>query len=138
MMGLPVPPGPPRGAADRVERVRAWVEALTVALEAGDPDAALRGFAVECSWQAGPFSEAVRGKAAIRDLLAARLAAMPGLDTRAEILGAGATYGVVHWALSWGERGPGERADGVLLVALDPMGRASAVREWTVEDPPAP
>lgn len=138
MMGLPVPPGPPRGAADRVERVRAWVEAFTLALEAGDPDAAMRGFAVECSWQPDPFREPARGKAAIRALLAARLATMPGLDTRAEILGAGATYGVVHWALAWGDRGPGERADGVLLVALDPMGRASAVREWTVEDAPVP
>jgi limonene-1,2-epoxide hydrolase len=114
--------------------VRAWVEALTGALETGDLDAAMRGFAVECSWQPGPFAEAARGKAAIRALLAARLATMPGLDTRAEILGAGATYGVVHWSLAWGGRAPGERADGVLLVALDPMGRGSAVREWTVEE----
>lgn len=132
----PVGPGPgaPQGSADRVERVRAWVEAFTTALEAGDLDAAMRGFAVECSWQPGPFVEAARGKAAIRALLAVRLATMPRLDTRAEILGAGATYGVVHWSLTWAGRGPGERADGVLLIALDPMGRGSAVREWTVED----
>lgn len=140
MPGGPLGPsfGGPRGAGDRVERVRAWVEAFTVALEAGDLDGAMRGFAVECSWQPGPFADAVRGKAAIRSLLAGRLAAMPALDTRAEILGAGATYGVVHWSLGWGARGPGERADGVLLVALDAMGRCSAVREWTVEDRPAP
>lgn len=134
MMFQPPPPGPPRGSGDRVERVRAWVEAFTVALEAGDLEAALRGFAVECSWQPGPFTEAVRGKAAIRALLTERLASMPGVDTRAEILGAGATYGVVHWSIAWGARGPGERADGVLLVALDAMGRCSAIREWTVEE----
>ena len=134
MMGRPNPPGPPRSAADRVERVRAWVEAFTVALEAADLDAIGRLFAVECSWQPGPFVPAAQGRAAIRELLAARLAGMPGLDTRAEILGAGATYGVVHWTLTWGARGAGEQADGILLVALDPMGRGSAVREWTVAD----
>jgi limonene-1,2-epoxide hydrolase len=136
MPGGPLGPAPGAGlrTGERVERIRAWVEALTTALEGGDLDAAMRGFAVECSWQPGPFVEAARGKAAIRALLAARLATMPRLDTRAEILGAGATYGVVHWSLSWGDRGPGERADGLLLVALDPMGRGSAVREWTVED----
>lgn len=136
MPGGPLRPGlgGSGAAGERVERVRAWVEAFTGALEAGDLDAAMRGFAVECSWQPDPFTEASRGKAAIRELLAARLAAMPHLDTRAEILGAGATYGVVHWSMTWGERRPGERADGVLLVALDPMGRGSAVREWTVAD----
>jgi limonene-1,2-epoxide hydrolase len=138
MPGGPLGPAPGAGlrTGERVERIRAWVEALTTALEGGDLDAAMRGFAVECSWQPDPFHEPVRGKTAIRTLLVTRLAAMPGLDTRAEILGAGATFGIVHWALSWGERGTGERADGVLLVALDPMGRASAIREWTVEDAP--
>lgn len=136
MPGGPLGPGfgGPRASGDRVERVRAWMESFTVALEAGDLDAVMRGFAVECSWQPDPFTEAARGRAAIRALLGARLATMPGLDTRAEILGAGATYGVVHWSLTWGGRGFGERADGVLLVALDPMGRGSAVREWTVQE----
>ena len=76
--------GAPRTPADRVERVRAWVEAFTVALEAADLDAIGRLFAVECSWQPGPFVPAAQGRAAIRELLAARLAGMPGLDTRAE------------------------------------------------------
>jgi hypothetical protein len=131
-----LPIGGPRTAADRVERVRGWVEGFTAALEAGDLDAVERLFAVECSWQPGPFAAILRGRAPIRAHLATRLAAMPGLDTRAEILGAGATYGVVHWALAWGDAGVG-RADGILLVALDPMGRAAAVREWTVDDAPA-
>jgi ketosteroid isomerase-like protein len=135
-----LPIGAPRSATERVERVRAWVEAFTTALEAGDLDAVERLFAVECSWQPGPFSPAARGRSAIRAHLAARLATMPGLDTRAEILGAGATYGVVHWTLAWGvvdgEERPG-RADGVLLVALDPMGRGAAVREWTLDEAPA-
>jgi hypothetical protein len=127
--------GGPRTPADRLERFRAWVEAFMVALESGDLDSVGRLFAIECSYQAGPFAPELKGRAAIRAHLAERLAAMPGLDTRAEILGVGSTYGMVHWSLSWGGRGPAERADGILLVALDPMGRGSAVREWTIAAP---
>ena len=133
-MSLPI--GGPRTPADRVERVRAWVEAFTTALEAGDLDAAERLFAVECSWQPGPFAPVLRGRVPIRAHLAARLAGMPHLDTRAEILGAGATYGVVHWSLTWDGDGTERRADGILLVALDAMGRGAAVREWTLDDAP--
>ena len=125
----------PRTPAERMERVRAWVESFTLALEGGDLDALGRLFAIECSWQPGPFVPALQGRAAIRGHVEGRLAAMPGLDTRAEVLGAGATYAVFHWALGWGARGAGERADGVLLVALDPMGRCAAIREWTLGEP---
>ena len=125
----------PRTPADRLERFRAWVESLTVALEAADLDGVGRLFAIECSWQAGPFAPAIRGRAAIRAALEPRLRAMPGLETSAEILGVGATYAVVHWTLAWGARRVGEHADGVLLVALDPLGRCSAVREWTLDEP---
>jgi hypothetical protein len=124
--------GGPLKPADRLERFRAWVEAFTGALESGDLDAIGRLFAIECSYQAGPFAPELKGRPAIRAHLVERLAAMPGLDSRAEILGVGTTYGVVHWSLAWGDRGPSERADGILLVALDPMGRGSAVREWTI------
>ncbi len=124
----------PRTPAERMERVRAWVESFTLALESGDLDALGRLFAIECSWQPGPFAPVLQGRAAIRAHAEGRLAAMPGLDSRAEILGVGSTYAIAHWALTWGARGPGDRADGVLLVALDPMGRCSAIREWTLDE----
>ena len=126
-------PRTPPPAPERVERVRAWVEALTSALETGDLDAMGRLFAVECSWQPGPFATVLRGRAAIREHLATRLAGMPGLDTRAEILGAGATHAVIHWSLTWG--GDDGRADGILVVAFDAMGRGAAVRESTLQPP---
>ena len=125
----------PRTPAERMERVRSWLESLTLALESGDMDALGRLFAVECSWQPGPFAPALQGRAAIRAHMEGRLAAMPGLDTRAEILGVGSTYAVAHWTLSWGARGAGQHADGMLLVALDPMGRCAAIREWTLDEP---
>lgn len=128
----------PRTPADRLERFRAWMEAFTSGLETGDLDAVGRLFAVECSYQAEPFGTALRGRAAIRDHLTGRLAAMPGVATRVEILGVGTTFGMAHWSLAWGAQAEGERADGVLLVALDAMARCTAVREWTITDVAAP
>ncbi len=124
----------PRQPADHLERARAWMETLTVGLETGDLDAVGRGIGVRGTWQPGPFAPSLRGRAAILGHLAARLGSMPALSTRAEILGASATHLVAHWTLAWRGGGPGERADGVLLVSLDPMGRAAAVREWTLAD----
>ncbi|MFN8620971.1 MAG: nuclear transport factor 2 family protein [Chloroflexota bacterium] len=134
MLGGPGPLGPPRSAAERAERFRAWLVTFTSALEAADLDGVARCFAVECSWQPAPFDPPLRGKAAIREHAAGRFGARAGLAIRAEILGVGATYNVVHWALTWGSGEPGEHADGILLVALDAMGRASAIREWNVEE----
>jgi hypothetical protein len=124
----------PRTPAERVERFRAWLEAFTGALETGDLDALGRLFAVECSYRAGPFTPALRGRSAIRAHFDVRLPGMPGLSSRAEVLGVGATYGMARWQLSWDAepRVPAE-ADGILLVALDPTGRCSAVREWSIE-----
>ncbi len=127
----------PRRPPDHRERARAWMETLTLGLETGDLDAVGRGIGVRGTWQPGPFAPSLRGRAAILEHLAGRLASVPELSTRAEILGASATHLVAHWTLAWRGGGPGERADGVLLVALDAMGRAAAVREWTLADAPA-
>ena len=59
---------------------------------------------------------------------------MPGLSIVAEVLGAGATYGMAHWTLTWAGDSSGSRADGILLVALDPTGRGAAIREWTLAE----
>ena len=127
--------GPPTPAG-RLERFRAWIESFTGALEAGDLDRLGTLFAVECSWQPGPFTPVIKGRTAIRAHVERWLPHMPGLGTRVEILGVGTTYAVARWTLTWGRGGVGEHADGVLLVALDPTGRCSAIREWTLGEPP--
>jgi hypothetical protein len=123
-----------RASGERVGRFQAWLLGFTGALESGDDDALRRCFAVECSWQPAPFGATLRGRGAIAEHVAALRATRPGLDTTAEVLGVGATYGVARWTLTWGGRGDRERADGILLVALDPLGRCSAIREWTITD----
>lgn len=128
--------GAPRNPADRMERARAWVAAFADALEAGDAAGLAGAFAVECTWQPGPFAAPERGRRAIAAALLARAGRAPGLAIRAEVLGAGATYAVAHWRLTWGGAVPDE--DGVLLVALDVTGRCSALREWSAADPGAP
>jgi hypothetical protein len=126
--------GPPGDPAARAERFRAWVEAFTGSLESGRLDALDQLFAIECGYQPTPFAPTLRGRRAIREHLAAGWGALPGLSTRAEILGVGATYGIAHWRLRWegDERVRAGEADGVLLVALDAMGRCTAVREWSL------
>ena len=96
--------GGPQTPADRLERFRTWLEAFTGALERGDLGALDRAFAVQCSWQPGPFAPALRGRGAIRRHVGAWLVERPGLATRAEVLGVGATYGnrqVWQFAAGW-------------------------------------
>ncbi|MFO1541343.1 MAG: nuclear transport factor 2 family protein [Chloroflexota bacterium] len=119
-----------------MERARAWVAAYADALEAGDGSALAQAFAIECTWQPGPFAAPERGRRAVVAALLARAGRAPGLAIRAEMLGAGATYAVVHWRLGWAGAVPDE--DGILLVALDVTGRCSALREWSTADPGAP
>lgn len=125
-----------RPPAERLERFRAWLEAFAEALERADGPAIERAFAIESTCLPGPFAAPLRGRAAIRDHLLARVGRAPGLSVAAEVLGVGATYGVAHWRLTWagapsapaGPAAPAE--DGVLLVALDVTGRCTALREW--------
>ncbi|GEM_PF-5908679 len=121
--------GVPAGGPARIERVRAWVERFATALEAGDGAALGTLFAIECGYRPDPFTDELRGRAAIVAALLARAGRAPGLAIAAEVLGAGTTYAVVHWRLTRSGGGAPEE-DGVLLVALDVTGRCSALREW--------
>lgn len=128
--------GVPRTGAERMERARAWLAGVADALERGDAETLAQAFAIESTWQPGPFLAPERGRRAIVAALLARAGQAPGLAIRAEVLGAGATYAVAHWRLTWGGAAPDE--DGVLLVALDVTGRCTALREWAAADPGAP
>lgn len=125
--------GVPRSGPDRVERVRAWVERFTTALETGDAPTLERAFAVECGYRPAPFHAELRGRGPIVRALLERAGRRPGLAIAAEVLGAGGTFAVVHWRLTWPEEVPAE--DGILLVALDVTGRCNGLREWAAADP---
>jgi hypothetical protein len=132
------------GTGERVERFRAGLEAFGDALERGDAERAAGLFVLDASWRPGPFDPVLRGRAAIRAHLEQLVAARPAMVTRGRALGMGATYGVAHWVAAWegtdsgtGERGP-MTSDGVVLVAFDPLGRCTSLREWSVTGTGAP
>jgi hypothetical protein len=143
-----------------VERFRAWLEAFARALEEGDPAAAASLFAVGSTYRSGPFAPVLRGRRAIQAHLEALIGGRPGMVIRARALGMGVTYGLAHWVAAWPADGSRQRdaqaagdartsdepllgtdapsgaeriSDGILLVAFDPVGRCTSLREWSVQ-----
>jgi hypothetical protein len=128
----PPPVAPSTGGtaapAERVERWRAWLETFASALETGDGAAIDRLFAVETSYQPGPFAAILNGRRAIRAYLEGVRGDRAGLAISAEALGVGATYAIAHWRHEWSSGA----ADGIVLAAFDPFGRCTSFREWTL------
>ena len=122
------------GISQRVERARLWLERFTGALESGDLSAFDGLFVLESTYRPGPYSPILRGRTQVRRYWEGLVEGMRGLSTSAEVLGVGSTYTVAHWRLDWAGP-PAGSADGVLLIALDPLGRCTAVREWAVSEP---
>jgi hypothetical protein len=118
-------------AADRVERFRAWLEALAEAMETADLAALDRLFALEASYRPGPFEPVLRGRHAIRAHFGAQLAERGTVAVSARALGVGTTYGVAHWVVGWSAGGRDRMDDGVLLAAFDPLGRCTSLRSWS-------
>jgi hypothetical protein len=124
---------PVRGG-DRVERFRAWLEEFATALEAGQLPALDRLFAIEATYRPGPFTAVLQGRRAIRGYFETLLAGRSSLSINAQVLGVGSTYGIAHWVSGWKAADVDSAADGILLVALDPFGRCTSLREWSVSD----
>ena len=116
---------------ERVERFRAWLEALAEALEGADLTACDRLFALEASFRPGPFEPVLRGRRRIRAHLEAQLADRGTVAVSARALGVGATYGVAHWVVGWSADGVDRLEDSVFLVAFDPLGRCTSLRSWS-------
>ncbi len=128
-------PGSRGASADRVERFRSWLQAYAEALKTGTLGSLDRLFAVQTSYQPGPFAALLHGRRSIRSYWEAVLEDRAGLAISAEVLGAGGTHAVAHWRLTWRDGGPdgAERvADGVLIAALDAFGRCNSLREWSI------
>jgi hypothetical protein len=114
---------------DGVERFRYWLQGLAEALETKDLAAVDRLFVLQATYQPAPFVETIRGRRAIREAFGTRIGEAEGLAIRAEVLGMGSTYGIAHWIFEW--KGAGG-SDGILLVAFDPLGRCTSLREWSL------
>lgn len=103
-----------------------WLTRFGDAWEAGDADAAGALFAVGATFQVTPFAELIRGRRAIRDQFQTDFAKWSRASFSAQVLGAGDTYGVAHWRVASRD----QAKDGVLVCALDDLGRCTSLRQW--------
>jgi hypothetical protein len=119
----------------QLEAFTSWLAAFGDAWEAADAGAMGELFVLGATYQPQPFTELLRGR---RDISAHWQRVFEGLDGvqfGAQVLGAGDTYGVAHFRVSF-HHSAGEGAtvrDGILLAALDPRGRCTSLREWSHE-----
>lgn len=122
----------------RLEAFATWLGSYGDAWEAADADSMETIFAPGATYQPAPFSELIRGRPAIAEHWRGRLRGLTRVAFRAQVLGAGDTYGIAHFRVSSvSATGPLVR-DGVLLCALDARGRCTSLREWWHETHDAP
>ncbi len=115
-----------------LEAFRAWLTAFGDAWERADADALAALFAPAATIQPAPFAERVRGRQQISDHWQAELAGLADVRFAGQVLGAGDTYGIAQYRLSYrvGDAGPSRMRDGILLAALDERGRCTSLRAW--------
>jgi ketosteroid isomerase-like protein len=118
--------------APLLESFAAWLSAFGDAWEHADPDEMAALMALGATFQPTPFDDLLRGRPAIREHWRAQFTALRGVQFRAQVLGAGDTYGVAHWRVSFtsGERSTESVRDGVLLAALDGRRLCTSLRAW--------
>lgn len=128
---------------NRLELFSGWLTALGDAWEAADADAMAALFVVAATFQPTPFADLLRGRREIRDHFADVVAGLEQISFRAEVLGAGETYGVAHWRtagmIAVLPGAPVSRVrDGIMVCAIDGRGRCTSLRQWwhETEEPP--
>ena len=110
----------------------AWLSAYGDAWEHVDADEMAALMALGATFQPTPFVQLLRGRPSIRDHWKAEFSALSRVQFRAQVLGAGDTYGVAHWRVSFesGASSAESVRDGVLLAALDGRGLCTSLRTW--------
>jgi len=115
-----------------LETFAGWLTAFGDAWEATDAHRLAALFALGASMQPDPFAELIRGRRQIAHHWAGELEAMRDVHFAAQVLGAGDTYGVAHFRVTFAasERRAAGVRDGVLVAALDARGLCTSLRMW--------
>ena len=118
--------------APLLDAFRSWLAAFGDAWEATDAEQMAASFALGATLQPEPFAELVHGRRLIGDYWRRELTGLREVQFRAQVLGAGDTYGVAHFRVSFvaGEGRATQLRDGVLLGALDERGLCTSLRAW--------
>jgi hypothetical protein len=131
------------GSGSAVAGFTDWLTRFGDAWEAAEASQMAALFVERATFQPTPFSGLLRGRRQIEKHFDELLAGIERVSFSAEVLGAGATYGVAHWRatsqLSVGLGPPIDRVrDGVVVLALDSRGRCTSMRWWwhETEEPP--
>jgi len=117
------------------ESLRAWLDSYGTAWEDRDPEAVIRLFAEDATYQETPFSLPMRGREAIRQYWSrAVLAYQEQARFGYEILAVAETTAIAHWWASFvriSSKTP-VSLDGIFLLTFDAAGLCRELREWWV------
>jgi len=117
------------------ESVRAWLDGYGAAWEERDPEAVIRLFAEDTTYQETPFSQPMRGRDAIRQYWSRAVAAyQEQVRFGCEILAVSGLTAIAHWWASFVRISSKTRVslDGVFLLTFDEAGLCRELREWWV------
>lgn len=120
--------------APRLALFAEWLKQYGDAWEAADAQAVGAQFTIGATLLPSPFSELIRGRAAIVAYFSDEFGRWVRPSFSGEVLGVGDTYAVAHWRVA----SEGAALDGVLIAALDERGRCTSLRQWWHETFAAP
>ena len=117
------------------QTLHSWLGAYGRAWENRDPPAVGELFTEDATYQETPFVEPMRGRAAICEYWANKVAAsQEQIQFGFEILAVHENTGIAHWWTSFVRTRTKAQVklDGVFLLSFAPDGRCLALREWWV------
>ena len=112
------------------EALKSWLDAYGRAWETRDPDAVIKLFTEDATYQETPFSEPMRGRAAIREYWAEKVArSQEQVSFGYEVLALAGDLSLAHWWASFVRTRSKSRVklDGIFLLSFDSQDRCRAL-----------
>ena len=112
-----------------------WLAAYGVAWEQGDPDAVVKLFTEDASYQVTPFREPMRGRPAIHEYWSQVPKNQGDISFGSTVLCEGPA--VAHWWARYNATRTDNwtRLDGIFWLEFDEAGLCTSLREWWHADP---
>lgn len=109
-----------------------WLERYREAWEGRDPQAAVRLFAPQATYQETPYDIPMQGESEIYEYWAEVPNSQEDIHFNWQVLAVTGQSGIAHWQARFRRlpNGPQVHLDGVLVADFDPEGRCTAFREW--------
>ena len=117
------------------ESLRTWLESYRLAWETRDPEAVVRLFAEDATYQETPFSQPMQGRQAIQQYWSHVVAAaQEQIHFGYEVLAVAEDSAIVHWWASFVRVASRTQVslDGIFLLTFDTAGHCRQLREWWV------